>query len=97
MSCCARFLSVRSFTQCAVWPMIPVVLRAVLIFSFVLRALRITRFDAQGRFGIVVSRERMFLFNNLLFVVLTFTILIGTEFTLIVEAVKGKQMSFGRP
>src|SRR5215208_3802654 len=39
----------------------------------------------------------MFLFNNLLFVVLTFTVLIGTVFPLIVEAVKGKQMSVGRP
>jgi cytochrome c-type biogenesis protein CcmF len=39
----------------------------------------------------------MFLFNNLLFVVLTFTVLIGTIFPLIVEAVKGRQMSVGRP
>jgi len=39
----------------------------------------------------------MFLVNNLLFVLLTFTVLIGTVFPLVVEAVKGKQMSVGRP
>jgi cytochrome c-type biogenesis protein CcmF len=39
----------------------------------------------------------MFLFNNLLFVVLTFTVLIGTVFPLVVEALRGKQMSVGRP
>ena len=44
-----------------------------------------------------VSREGMFLVNNLIFVVLTFTVLVGTVFPLIVEAFKGKQMSVGRP
>jgi cytochrome c-type biogenesis protein CcmF len=39
----------------------------------------------------------MFLVNNLFFVLLTFTVLIGTVFPLIVEAVRGKQMSVGRP
>jgi cytochrome c-type biogenesis protein CcmF len=39
----------------------------------------------------------MFLFNNLLFIALTFTVLIGTVFPLVVEAIKGKQMSVGRP
>ena len=39
----------------------------------------------------------MFLVNNLLFVLLTFTVLIGTVFPLIVEAVSGKQMSVGEP
>src|SRR5438552_7363055 len=39
----------------------------------------------------------MFLVNNLIFVVLTFTVLVGTCFPLIVEAVRGKQMSVGRP
>jgi cytochrome c-type biogenesis protein CcmF len=39
----------------------------------------------------------MFLVNNLIFVLLTFTVLIGTVFPLVVEAVKGKQMSVGRP
>jgi cytochrome c-type biogenesis protein CcmF len=39
----------------------------------------------------------MFLLNNLLFVLLTFTVLIGTVFPLLVEAARGVQMSVGRP
>ena len=91
------FNSVHSFTQSAIGPTILVFLAAVLIFSIVLLALRIDRLEAEGNFEPGVSREGMFLFNNLLFVVLTFTVLIGTVFPLIVEAVKGKQMSVGRP
>ena len=39
----------------------------------------------------------MFLVNNLLFVLFTFTVLIGTVFPLVVEATRGVQMSVGRP
>jgi len=39
----------------------------------------------------------MFLVNNLLFVLFTFTVLLGTVFPLLVEALKGVQMSVGRP
>jgi cytochrome c-type biogenesis protein CcmF len=39
----------------------------------------------------------MFLVNNLIFILLTFTVLIGTVFPLVIEAIKGKQMSVGRP
>jgi cytochrome c-type biogenesis protein CcmF len=43
------------------------------------------------------SREGIFLVNNLLFVLFTFTVLIGTVFPLIVEATTGRQISVGRP
>jgi cytochrome c-type biogenesis protein CcmF len=59
--------------------------------------MRIDRLEAEGNFESAVSREGMFLFNNLLFVVLTFTVLMGTVFPLVVEAIRGKQMSVGRP
>jgi cytochrome c-type biogenesis protein CcmF len=59
--------------------------------------MRIDRLEADGKFESAVSREGMFLFNNLLFVVLTFTVLVGTVFPLVVEALRGKQMSVGRP
>jgi cytochrome c-type biogenesis protein CcmF len=39
----------------------------------------------------------MFLVNNLLFVLFTFTVLVGTVFPLVVEAARGVQMSVGRP
>src|SRR5438105_11209638 len=91
------FNSVHSFTQSSIGPTILVFLAIVLVFSVVLLALRINSLEAEGNIDSAVSREAMFLFNNLLFVVITFTVLIGTVFPLIVEALKGKQMSVGRP
>src|SRR5712692_5423039 len=91
------FNSVHSFTQSSIGPTILVFLAAALIFSVVLLALRIDSLEAEGNLESAVSREGMFLVNNLIFVVLTFTVLVGTVFPLVVEAVKGKQMSVGRP
>ncbi|MGZ8830678.1 MAG: heme lyase CcmF/NrfE family subunit [Thermoanaerobaculia bacterium] len=91
------FNSVHSFTQSAIGPMILGFLAAAMIFSIALLAMRIDLLEAEGNFESAVSREGMFLFNNLLFVVLTFTVLIGTVFPLVVEAIRGKQMSVGRP
>jgi cytochrome c-type biogenesis protein CcmF len=91
------FNSVHSFTQSAIGPTILVFLAAVLIASVLMLALRIDSLEAEGNIDSAASREGMFLINNLIFVVLTFTVLVGTCFPLIVEAIKGKQMSVGRP
>src|SRR5947209_12688052 len=91
------FNSVHSFTQSAIGPTILVFLAATLVASVVLLALRIDSLESEGNIESAVSREGMFLVNNLIFVVLTFTVLVGTVFPLIVEAFKGKQMSVGRP
>jgi cytochrome c-type biogenesis protein CcmF len=91
------FNSVHSFTQSAIGPTILVFLAATLLYSVVLLSLRINTLESEGRIDSPVSREGMFLINNLLFVLLTFTVLIGTIFPLIVEAFKGRQMSVGRP
>jgi cytochrome c-type biogenesis protein CcmF len=91
------FNSVHSFTQSSIGPTILVFLAVTLIASVVLLAMRIDSLEAEGNLESAVSREGMFLVNNMIFVVLTFTVLVGTCFPLIVEAVKGKQMSVGRP
>ena len=91
------FNSVHSFTQSSIGPTILVFLAITLLFSIALLALRIDSLEPESRIDGGVTREATFLVNNLLFVLLTFTILIGTVFPLIVEAVKGKQMSVGRP
>ena len=91
------FNSVHSFTQSAIGPTILVFLAAVLIGTVTLLALRIDSLESDGSIESAVSREGTFLVNNLLLVILTFTVLIGTVFPLIVEAVNGKQMSVGRP
>jgi cytochrome c-type biogenesis protein CcmF len=91
------FNSVHSFTQSAIGPTILAFLAVALLFSIALLAFRIDKLENEGRIEGAASREAMFLVNNLLFVLLTFTVLIGTVFPLVVEAVKGKQMSVGRP
>ncbi|MBV8516925.1 MAG: heme lyase CcmF/NrfE family subunit [Acidobacteria bacterium] len=91
------FNSVHSFTQSAIGPTILAFLAASILFVVVLLAFRIDRLETEGRIEGAASREAMFLVNNLLFVLLTFTVLIGTVFPLVVEALKGKQMSVGRP
>ena len=91
------FNSVHSFTQSAIGPLILAFLAAALLWSVMLLASRIDRLGSEGRIEDVKSREAMFLVNNLLFVLFTFTVLIGTAFPLVVEALRGVQMSVGGP
>jgi cytochrome c-type biogenesis protein CcmF len=91
------FNSVHSFTQSAIGPTILVFLAAALVFSVVLLALRVDLLAPEGRIEDAKSRDAMFLVNNLLFVLFTFTVLVGTVFPLLVEALRGVQMSVGRP
>jgi cytochrome c-type biogenesis protein CcmF len=91
------FNSVHSFTQSAIGPTILVFLAAVLIGSVAVLALRIDKLENEGRIAAPVSREGTFLVNNLVLVLFTFTVLVGTVFPLVVEAVSGRQMSVGRP
>jgi cytochrome c-type biogenesis protein CcmF len=91
------FNSVHSFTQSAIGPTILVFLAAALLFAVVLLTLRINTLSPDGRLETGPSRDAVFLVQNLLFVLFTFTVLLGTVFPLIVEAVRGLQMSVGRP
>jgi cytochrome c-type biogenesis protein CcmF len=91
------FNSVHSFTQSAIGPTILVFLAVALLFCVGLLAFRIDKLESEGRIEGAATREAMFLVNNLLFVLLTFTVLIGTVFPLVMEALNGKQMSVGRP
>ncbi|MGA7616118.1 MAG: heme lyase CcmF/NrfE family subunit [Thermoanaerobaculia bacterium] len=91
------FNSVHSFTQSAIGPTILAFLAVALLWSVVLLALKIDKLSPEGEIEGAASRESMFLVNNLLFVLFTFTVLIGTAFPLIVEAIRGSQMSVGRP
>lgn len=91
------FNSVHSFTQSDIGPTILVFLAVILVASVLLLAARIDRLSADGSIDDARSREGAFFVNNLLFVLLTFTVLIGTVFPLVVEAVQGRQMSVGRP
>src|SRR6266852_2368362 len=91
------FNSVHSFTQSAIGPTILVFLAAALILSVVLLTLRVDSLAPEGTLETGPSRDAVFLVQNLLFVLFTFTVLLGTVFPLVVEAARGVQMSVGRP
>ncbi len=91
------FNSVHSFTQSAIGPTLLAFLAAALLLSTALLAFRLDALTAEGTLVAGVSRDATFLVQNLLLVLLTFTVLLGTVFPLVVEAVRGVQMSVGRP
>jgi len=91
------FNSVHSFTQSAIGPTILAFLGVALLFSVAALALRVDTLAPEGRLETGASRDAAFLVQNLLFVLFTFTVLLGTVFPLVVEAVRGAQMSVGRP
>ena len=69
----------------------------VLVLSLMLLAGRSSELHSRGRFDAAVSRETVFLLNNLLFTVFTFTVLLGTLFPLAAESLKGIKVSVGGP
>ncbi len=91
------FNSVHSFTQSPIGPVFLAFLAIVMIGSIGLLVGRAHLLESEGRIEAVLSRESAFLLNNLIFVVLTFTVLLGTVFPLVTEAVRGTQVSVGEP
>lgn len=91
------FNSVHAFTQSPIGPAILAFLALATVFSLVLLAMRIDALAPEGRLDPGLSRDTLLLLGNLLLIVFAFTVLIGTVFPLIVDAVRHQQMSVGRP
>ena len=89
--------SVHSFARSLVGPMYLGFLVVVLITGFGLIAARSWRLRSEGRFDSALSREAVFLGNNLLLVAITLVVLIGTIFPLVVEAITNRQVTVGGP
>ncbi|MEN8374450.1 MAG: heme lyase CcmF/NrfE family subunit [Gemmatimonadota bacterium] len=68
-----------------------------LVFSLALLLGRSAALRSEGRLGGVATRETVFLFNNLLLTVFTFTVLLGTVYPLVAEAFRGVKVSVGAP
>ena len=51
----------------------------------------------KGSLDAALSRETVFLLNNLVFTAFTFTVVLGTLFPLVAEAVRGVKVSVGGP
>src|SRR5260370_328930 len=71
-------------------PPIPVSAAALLLYGLAALADR-------GAIAAPLSREAIFLFQNVLFVAATLTVLLGTLYPLIAEALSGAQLSIGAP
>jgi cytochrome c-type biogenesis protein CcmF len=91
------FNSVHSFSQSDIGPVFLGFLAVALLACVVLVAVRAERLGDEGEPPALASREGAFLVNNLLFSALAFTVLIGTTFPLIVEAVQDRKISVGEP
>jgi cytochrome c-type biogenesis protein CcmF len=89
--------SVHSFAESDIGPWF---LGFILISSTAATALILYRkvlLESENRMDAVVSREGSFLFNNVLFVALTFATFLGTTFPVISEAVTGEKISVSAP
>lgn len=91
------FNSVHSFTQSDIGPTFLVFIALLLVVSIVLLATRGHLMVPQGQINSLVSRETSILLNNLVFVAITFTVLLGTIYPLVSEAVRGVRVSVGEP
>ncbi|NLG07965.1 MAG: heme lyase CcmF/NrfE family subunit [Deinococcales bacterium] len=89
--------SVHAFGSGPVGPAFLVFFLFVTLVSFGLLALRWDDVRDRADLDSVVSREGSFLGVNILFVALTFAVLLGTLFPLVVEAVSGDKVTIGAP
>jgi len=89
--------SVHAFTQSAIGPWFLVAILLALGAGLTLLVWRLPDLAGGGRPSRLVSRESAFLFNNVLFLGLTFAVLFGTLLPLFVQATSGATISVGTP
>jgi len=90
-------VSVHSFTQSAIGPVLLWFLMVALVASFGLFTSRINVVASSPRLDSLASREGVFLVNNLLLTVFAIVVLTGTLYPMFVEAFSGSQVGVGRP
>ena len=89
--------SVHAFTQSAIGPWFLVAILLALGGGLILLVWRLPDLIGGGRPSALFSRESAFLFNNVLFLGLTFAVLFGTLLPLLVQATSGATISVGAP
>jgi cytochrome c-type biogenesis protein CcmF len=89
--------SVHAFASGAVGPFLLAYLAVILLGSLALLAWRWDHLGERAELDALLSRESVFLLNNLLLVAFCFTVLFGTIFPLVSEAVTGAKVSVGTP
>jgi cytochrome c-type biogenesis protein CcmF len=91
------FNSVHSFTQSDIGPTFLVFIGVLMFVCITLLSTRGHLLVAESDIKSMMSRETTILVNNLVFVAITFTVLLGTLYPLISEAVRGIRVSVGEP
>lgn len=89
--------SVHAFTQGTIGYYFLGFIAVVLLFSFALVAGHSESLRGRGRLDAPIARETVFLLNNLFLTAFMFTVLLGTVFPLVAEAVRGVKVSVGEP
>ena len=89
--------SVHSFSQSGVGYFFLVFLIAAAVGGFALLSWRWPRLEADSKLESMVSREAAFLFNNLILIVIAFSVLWGTVFPILSEWIKGTKVTVGPP
>ena len=89
--------SVHSFSQSNVGWFFLVFLVLAAVLGFGLLAWRWPMLEAEAKLESMVSREGAFLFNNLILIVIAFSVFWGTLFPVISEAVRGTKVTVGPP
>ena len=89
--------SVHSFTKSSLGPWFAVFWVAVVILCLTLLVLRLPRLRTENSIESLLSRESAFLFNNILFIAICFTVFWGTVYPILSEALQGAKVSVGAP
>jgi cytochrome c-type biogenesis protein CcmF len=89
--------SVHSFTQSSLGPLFLGFVGLIATSSFTLMGLRLHLLKSDVRMDSVVSRESVFLLNNVVFLGACFAVFWGTLFPVISEAVRGVKITVGAP
>src|SRR5436309_1187704 len=89
--------SVHAFAQSLVGPLYLGFLVVILLAGFGGIVAQAWRLRSEGRFDSLLSRESAFLGNNVVLLAITFVVLLGTIFPLVVEALTSRQVTVGGP
>jgi len=89
--------SVHDFTRSLIGPIFLGFIGAALVFSLAVLIARWEEVRDEGSLPAYVSRESLFVLNNLLLLAIAATTFVGTTFPLLAEAVAGVKLSVGPP
>ncbi len=89
--------SVHSFTKSSLGPYFAGFWILAVLASVTLLVIRIPRLRTENTIESLLSRESAFLFNNILFIAICFTVFWGTVYPILSEAIQGVKVSVGPP